>query len=228
VWLGLRAEAKRGRGALDFAQAPPIGRPVRLSVQETVSGEAVPHAGSFKPPSTDGRAWALRLTNRSEEQADVRLTAESEGGVPAGQDRYVLDLSGEGRLAPGQTLALEGREQRRLKVIVGTKAFAKAESEGIELNTFRTELRANYPNPFGEGTQIAYTLSSERAVTIEIYDVLGRRVRTLVGGKSREAGLHKERWRGRTQYGKPAGSGVYFYRIKAGDFTATKKMVLVR
>jgi hypothetical protein len=232
VWVGLRTEAKGGRDALDFAQAPPIGAEVRLSARETVSGEVVPHAGSFKPPSVgareQGRAWTLELTNQSDGKKEVRLRLDSGGSLPEGQGRYVLDLGTERRVAPGATLGLEGGETRGLKVIVGTEAFARSESEGIELNTFTNELRGNYPNPFGGETTIAYTLSSEREVTIEIYDVLGRRVRTLVRGEAREAGLHETEWRGRTRGGTPAGSGVYFYRIEAGDFTETRKMVLVR
>lgn len=233
VWIGLREEAKAGRGALDFAQAPPIGRSVRLSVQETIAGQKVPHAGSFKPPargagSKRGRAWELALTNRSESAEEARLRLEGEGGLPAGQQRYVLDLRKERRVAPGATFELRAGETRPLKVIVGTESFARSESGGIELKTFENELRANYPNPFGQSTTLAYTLEDDREVRIEIYDVLGRRVRTLVRGEKQEAGLHEAEWRGRTQFGKPAGSGVYFYRIEAGDFTATKKMVLVR
>ena len=208
---------------------------MRLSARETVSGTEVPHAGSFKPPAggsqparEQGRAWRLSLTNRSGSAEEVRLRLESGGGLPEGQSRYVLDLSKERRVAPGATLDLEKGERRGLKVIVGTKAFAKTESEGIELSTFKNELRGNYPNPFGGETTLAYTLKSEREVRIEIYDVLGRRVRTLVRDETQEAGLHEVRWRGQTRYGTPAGSGVYFYRIEAGGFTETRKMVLVR
>jgi hypothetical protein len=139
----------------------------------------------------------------------------------------VLDLTTDRRVASGARLDLGPGEKRGLKVIVGTESFAKAESPGIGLNTFADELRGNYPNPFGEETTIAYTLSGEREVKIEIYDVLGRRVRRLVG-ETQAAGLHRVRWDGENRYGTPVGSGVYFYRIKAGDFVETRKMVLVR
>ncbi len=228
VWVGLRPKAKAGRDALDFAQAPPIARTVRLAVLETIEDESVPHAGSFKPPSEEGRTWELDLSNRSGHAQETRLRLRSQGSIPSGQNRYVMDLDAERRVAPGAKFNLESGEERRLKVIVGTEAFAKAESEGIELNTFKNELRGNYPNPFGQETTIAYSLESEREVTIEIYDVLGRRVQTLVRGKRQEAGLHRVRWRVGRRSGASAGSGVYFYRIEAGSFTETRKMVLVR
>jgi hypothetical protein len=228
VWLGLREGAKRGRDRLDFAKAPPIGRGPRLSVIEEVAGREVPHAGSFKPKAGRGRSWQLRLTNRSEGSREVRLGLEGEGRLPSGFERYVLDLRKRRRVAPGQTVRLEAEESRALKVIVGTEGFAEQKSEGIGLEVFKNELRGNYPNPFGEETTLAYTLKGKRAVTIEIYDVLGRRVRTLLKEKEQEAGLHRLQWEGENRYGTPVGSGVYFYRIEAGDFRETRKMVVVR
>jgi hypothetical protein len=223
---------------------PPIGAGLRLSALEEVAGRSVPHAGSFKPPvrggagsgeggasgedAKKGRAWRLRLANRSEEKREARLRIEREGSLPAGQSRYVLDLTAERRLAAGQAVAVEGGQARRLKVIVGTEAYAEAESEGIELNTFVSELRGNYPNPFGQETTVAYTLGEAQEVTLEVYDVLGRRVRTLVAGKKQRAGLHRVRWDGENRYGAPVGSGVYFLRLRAEGLTETTKMVLVR
>jgi hypothetical protein len=129
---------------------------------------------------------------------------------------------------PGQKLEVEAGAARRLKVIVGTESYAEAESEGIELEAFTNELRGNYPNPFGRETTVAYTLGKRQEVTLEVYDVLGRRVRTLVEGTEQRAGLHRLRWEGENRYGSPVGSGVYFLRIRAEGFTATRKMVLVR
>jgi hypothetical protein len=247
VWLGLRPEAKTGRDALDFAQAPPIGGGLRLWAAEEVSGRVVPHAGSFKPlqrtasetaaaeqtgAETEGRAegqaWRLTLRNRSEGREEALLRFESEGERPAGYRRYVLDLKAGRRLAAGEKVSLESGEARPIKVILGTKAYAKAESEGIGLNSFENELRGNYPNPFGRRTQIGYTLGSKQEVTLEVYNVLGQRVRTLVRGETKEAGLHRLEWAGENRYGEPVGSGVYFLRLRAEGFSATRKMVLVR
>ncbi len=79
-----------------------------------------------------------------------------------------------------------------------------------------------HPNPFNSSTTIEYTLPQESEVTIEIYDILGRRVETLVQGKQR-AGSHSVTWDARK-----ASSGVYFYRIQAGDLGAVRKMILLK
>ncbi len=231
VWLGLRSAAKVGRDALDVAQAPPVGQTVRLSVQETIKGRSVSHAGSFKPPEGKGRTWTLVLRRPAAgpdgSAQPVRLRMEDEGALPDRQTRYVLDLDEERRLVSGQTLTMKPGERRRLKVIVGTKAFAQKNSDGIALEHYENDLRGNAPNPFSGETTLTYVLEQKVPVTLEVYNVLGQRVRTLVEER-KEAGVHHVRWNGQNQLGEPVGSGVYFYRIEAGDFRETRKMVLVR
>ncbi|GAB4368694.1 MAG: hypothetical protein Kow0042_09970 [Calditrichia bacterium] len=92
---------------------------------------------------------------------------------------------------------------------------------------FFFELDQNYPNPFNPVTRIHFSLASSEKVKLEIYNVLGQRVKTLVNQKM-TAGKHSINWDGRNEAGKLMGSGVYFYRLKAGDFTKTKKMILIK
>ncbi len=89
-------------------------------------------------------------------------------------------------------------------------------------------LYQNVPNPFNPRTVIRYDLPSALNVRLEIYDVAGRRVRTLVDGLVREAGSHEVVWDGRDDRGIHVSSGVFFYRIEAADFRETRKLVLVR
>ena len=88
-------------------------------------------------------------------------------------------------------------------------------------------LSQNCPNPFNPSTRIEYGLVSPERVSLRIYDASGRLVRTLVGG-GRDAGRHVETWDGRNMRGETMASGVYFYRLVAGDFTETRKMILLR
>ncbi|MEE9119299.1 MAG: T9SS type A sorting domain-containing protein [Calditrichia bacterium] len=83
-------------------------------------------------------------------------------------------------------------------------------------------LNQNYPNPFNASTTIQYSLPSASDVTIDIYDLLDRKVETLVQGEQK-AGHHQVIWGAKDQ-----SSGIYFYRIQAGDYAETKKMVLLK
>ena len=90
----------------------------------------------------------------------------------------------------------------------------------------RFALAQNYPNPFNPETTIAYSVASTRLVSLAIYDVRGALVRTLVNERQ-TARNYRVVWDGRDRKGTSVASGVYFYCLVAGDFTATKKMVLL-
>ncbi|MDE0400457.1 MAG: T9SS type A sorting domain-containing protein [Candidatus Poribacteria bacterium] len=96
----------------------------------------------------------------------------------------------------------------------------------------RTALLVNYPNPFNPETWIPYQLARVSDVQIHIYAASGILVRTLDLGH-RPAGIYQQRtraahWDGRNQLGEPVASGVYFYTLTAGDFTATRKMLIAK
>jgi hypothetical protein len=228
VWLGLHADAKTGRDALDFAQAPPVDADVQLSILETIGGTAVPHAGSFKPMQGDGQTWSLQLrrSKTASSAQTVSLFPQTSGSLPAGYNLYLLDAEEERRITPGESVSLAPGERSSLTLILGTEAYAKR-SGAAGLDAYENELRGNAPNPFSDQTTISYVLASDQTVTLTIFNVLGQRVRTLVQDR-RSKGLHHVTWNGTTRYGDRAGSGVYFYRLQGEDFTETRKMVLVR
>jgi len=94
-------------------------------------------------------------------------------------------------------------------------------------NVWEYNLSANYPNPFNATTIISYTMAEPGAITLKIYDVLGREVKTLVDD-SRETGRHSEVWDCTDTHGRPVASGIYFYRLNTKSFSQTKKMVLLK
>ena len=102
----------------------------------------------------------------------------------------------------------------------------------IQAETIPTEtaLLSNYPNPFNPETWIPYQLAEAADVTMNLYTADGRLVRTLALGYQ-SAGIYHSRtraayWDGRNELGEPVASGIYFYVIKAGEFTATRKMLI--
>jgi hypothetical protein len=94
-------------------------------------------------------------------------------------------------------------------------------SEMFEL-PIKFSLDQNYPNPFNPSTQIKYTISKTSLVTLKIYDLLGREIATLVNGKQ-QAGEYTARWNAES-----VPSGMYIYRIVAGNYVETKKMILMK
>ncbi len=88
-------------------------------------------------------------------------------------------------------------------------------------------LKQNSPNPFNPNTIIEFTLHKRSHVSLEIFNILGQRVKTLIE-ENRPAGTYSIIWDGKDQDGDETASGVYFYRIKAGDFCESKKMLLLK
>jgi hypothetical protein len=85
----------------------------------------------------------------------------------------------------------------------------------------------NYPNPFNPITNIKYDIPEVADVRLEIYNIAGQRIRTLVQGQH-EPGRYKVQWAAKNDYGRPVASGMYIYRIRAGDFVSVKKLVLMK
>ena len=101
--------------------------------------------------------------------------------------------------------------------------------EESKFDTSRTkfEILQNHPNPFGGSTIIRYSLTERTQVKIEIFDLSGKRVKTLFNAHQ-EKGEHQEEWDGKDREGNKAPSGIYFYRLQSGDYTATKNMTLLK
>jgi hypothetical protein len=89
------------------------------------------------------------------------------------------------------------------------------------------KLERNYPNPFNPETVIKFSLAQDSPVTLKVYNILGQVVTTLVD-EVLPAGDHSVVWKGKNGQGRDVASGVFFYRIKAGDFESIQKMTLLR
>ena len=202
-------------------------------------------AGAFGEGAAAPSARAVsraRLTASDVEGwlVEARVSIRSGSGDPelqrgrVGQDRPILTsfspqthlLSGSGSGDP----ELQRGRASRPGGLSYLRGIAVLEQLLASLMPKETALLANYPNPFNPETWIPYQLSEPAEVTVTIYAANGAVVRTLDLGHQR-AGSYASRsraayWDGRNAQGEPVASGVYFYTLQAGDFTATRKMVI--
>jgi hypothetical protein len=117
--------------------------------------------------------------------------------------------------------------------------LAESDAQPIRVETPRIALKLgqpipkvyallqNYPNPCYSETDIAYQLPTAGRVVLEIYNISGQLIKTLVD-ENQEVGYHKAYWDGKDEFGKSVSSGIYFYQIHAGEFTSIKKLVVLR
>jgi 1,4-alpha-glucan branching enzyme len=93
------------------------------------------------------------------------------------------------------------------------------------VNSFALE--QNYPNPFNPSTVISYQIASPSNVSLKIYDLLGREIKTLINQQQNSGSYHVE-WKGDNNQGMKVSGGLYLYRLEAGNYISTKKMMLIK
>ncbi|MCX5752971.1 MAG: T9SS type A sorting domain-containing protein, partial [Candidatus Krumholzibacteria bacterium] len=200
--------------------------PPTVAVVYPIGGE------SFAPGDTVDIRW----TAADNKQVDSVSVFYSEN---AGRD-YILIAHGEPNDSLYQWIAPEIASDSCLVRIVAFDPgkltgedvsdafFSIRAATGVDaLPAIAFSLRQNYPNPFNPSTTIDYSIAKTSPVEIAIFDVNGRKIRTLVS-EIKMQGAYKAVWNGKSDRGTSVASGVYFYRLIAGDFTQIKKMILLR
>lgn len=107
----------------------------------------------------------------------------------------------------------------------GTDVISSTDENQFSVSDYH--LFQNFPNPFNPTTKIRFAIPQRQNVQLKIYDMLGREVRTLLN-KDLNEGYHSIEWNGLNNFGTAAASGIYIYKLSAGDFTVSKKMMLLR
>ena len=187
-----------------------------------------------KPPSNprvdvnkDGQVNILDLVLIAENLGEKVAAAPSQMDVSKATPSSFEDVIGVRRALN----ALEAIPEKSRNVEV-TVQFLRAWLANADRDVRETKLLPNYPNPFNPETWIPYQLAETADVSMKIYDVSGRLVRTIpVGFKPVGYYLTRERaayWDGRNEAGESVSSGVYFLQFVAGDFTATQRVVIVK
>ncbi|MEO8168256.1 MAG: hypothetical protein ABI623_08415, partial [bacterium] len=180
-YVGLAEHATAEDDALDLHKPPPVGEYIQLSIVEGRS-----FLRNYKPLTGEGQQWEVNVQSTFP-NAQARITLHPFGPLPDGFSVYVFDEDEFNRLTVQNgsfTLQLrQAMSARSLRVIIGTENFARDHSGGIPLTPFEFTLVQNYPNPFNPATTIRYSLKKRSDVTLEIYNMLGQRVKTLMYGE---------------------------------------------
>ncbi len=159
--------------------------------------------------------------------------APASGTLGPGETALIEAMSDATSLAAGDhrlNLVVRGNDPATPSITVPVLLVVESgDPTGIDPDEIpaRFELHANYPNPFNPTTTIAYDLPKNVKVRLVIYDVSGRKIRELVDA-SEPAGRHSVIWDGRDSSNGSVATGVYFYKIIAGDFVSTRKMILLK
>jgi hypothetical protein len=203
-------------------QVPVAGAQLRISYD--------PGKVSFQAPRVSERSDHFILQYRDDGKGELNLVLYNFSNDPISTgDGNILSIP-----AMVSPEAQDGFEIELQQVVLSDEKAVLIPVEGQSPSVPTAfELSQNYPNPFNPSTTIKFTLPSPQAgvatlsTTLKIYNVLGEVVRTLLD-KPMAPGVYHEIWDGRDDHDNQVASGIYFYRLRAGDFEDTKKMVLMK
>lgn len=223
----VRADGHAGRDFLD--EPEPLSAGSGLSLAFVADQRRL--ATDARSAAAEGHQWELQLSNPQRLknlQFDWDLTAFPQDYravlIDIHANRTVV-LAGEGS---ANEYAFSTVSNGRYLLIAGKAEFvaqqvdlALADLPGV------FQLRQNYPNPFNGATTIAYDIARSGRVKIEIFNILGQRVRVVVS-EFRETGRYQEIWDSLDDAGNPVASGIYIIRMQSADFQKTIRMAYVR
>ena len=188
-----------------------------------ISGASL-YAIDARPNIGDGAVFDLNVKSDADEEVSLTYTRNEafEGFKMALVDTQNTDLI---MIEAGSLITLKPQgTESQYQLIIGTASFIEAQKQQILPKELT--LRPNYPNPFAEATTIEYALPEEEWVELQVFDVLGRSIVTLVNG-SHEPGQHRVVWDGQDQNGLKVGAGLYMVQLQAGN-SGKKVMTLVK
>jgi len=213
----IREDYKSIYATLDFSNIPSGEEPVEIAVY--IDGECV---GAEKIESTEVQIKAYLETddilNFNDKVIEFYCWSPSKASNPTPEEFVIKNL---------ETNKYENRNTlpehigNYLKVSLKAEDILSAQAPAI------TCLRSNYPNPFNPETTICYDLAKGDKVKLEIFNVKGQLVKTLVN-ESKDAGSFSAKWDGKNDKMRKVTSGVYFYRLTTSGKTLTKKMLLLK
>jgi hypothetical protein len=225
-YVGMDVNALDSFDKFDIIEAPPVTDNLRLSI---VSG-GKNYVRNIVSISSEGAYWDLSVSTGSQNR-NVNLLFEEKIPLPENFKMWLIDIE-EKRSLPiinnSSLINMGNQKEKKTRLIIGSEEYAKSVSENISLLPDEYKLFQNFPNPFNPETNIYFTLKEKSSVTFEIFDILGRKIKSLIKEEEMDAGLMKTVWDATDSNGKKVSSGIYIYRIKANEYISSMKMLLLK
>ncbi|MHB1048982.1 MAG: FlgD immunoglobulin-like domain containing protein [Bacteroidota bacterium] len=227
-FIGVLDRAHDGFDEDDFS-SPPSSPAENISL--SFKSDQRNLSADFRSINKNGHVWIGEVTT-STPGTPFSLKLTKFDDIPAHFKIFLLDIEKERAYDISESLEFSGtfekkQFKRNFKLLVGTNEFIVSRSDGIPIIPFDYALYQNFPNPFNPSTTVLYSLARSGAIRLEVFNLIGQKVKTLVH-ENLKIGRYSVEWDGTNDKGEPVASGVYYYRLKTSQFNAVKKMVLIK
>ena len=225
--LGVHADAREQKDVFDEFEPPAIGEYVAgyfVSVDQ--ENPDTKYTSDIRGNIDNGSVWHFNVEN-SLKNSRIKLRFEKIESVPSAYSLMLIDLDNYefSDLRKSQEYEFVGSQMNRFKIVIGPDDFV--DSEKSEVLPISSTITRNYPNPFNATTSIFFQIARAEYVRMNIYDVTGQRVKTLINDRI-NPGRHSIVWNGTNDNGNEVGSGVYFCFMKTPDSQKTQKLMLIK
>lgn len=229
--LAVSKAASGGWDGMDRPEPPVIGDYISLYFPHNDWDVPFSHFNTDVRPEFEGsQQWSFEVATNQD--GPIELAFMGIDSVPSEYEVHLVDRQMHHRqnLRESSTYTMRGREQDiegRFVIVVGKSEFVAEELNKLAALPESMAVVA-YPNPFQSYMTLELGLPESSDVSIDIYDLLGKRVTTLMRGESLNAGTHAVQWSGDDAIGRPLANGIYVFAIQTGTSRITKKVVLLR
>ena len=220
-YAGVRSKASSNIDRFDYAEPPPIGNYVSLYLLP--ENQSTFYSTDYRQPGMDGYIFRIGFSANVSGEKTIKFNPEN---LPAIFDWLVASEDTKIKFTH-EEIKLESK-QASFMLFVGTTDFIEQASTAYLNMPTSFRLDQNYPNPFNPITLVKFQLPEREVVTINIYDILGQHIRTLLDKDKLEPGYYQIQWNGLNDSGNQVASGIYFLQFRAQQINRTIKMILQR
>ena len=231
-FAGMNSQADNDYDRLDFGEPPVIDKYVSLFFPHEEWQYPGRYSSDIRALTDQGAIWQLRAESNIS-GADINLSFQLDGALPAQFELWLVDKSlnipVNLRERDEYQFRLKEKEQlRNFELIAGNAEFIDQSLGELALLPTELTLYPNFPNPFNPETNIKFYLPEATEVRLDIYNILGQKIKTLIPGIMQNKGFHSVLWNGSGERGESIASGMYIYVLSTSQMIKTRKLVLLR
>lgn len=218
-YAGVKANSSKQIDKHDQYEPPPIGKYV--STYFEIEGNTQRFSSDFQQSGLEGYKFAFTIESNSLGPVAIEVIPFN---LPNDFDWVVV--SSDLQLNYGKTNIITNGNQRQFELHVGNPEFISDAIKKMKSLPSGISIGQNFPNPFNPITTINFQLDKPSRVQMDIYNILGQKIKTLVNNRIFDEGYHSAKWNGMNDKSEKVASGIYFLRFRAGNHSKTLKMIL--